>query len=264
MIQFDFNRFGKLARWTLTMDRRWFVKTVLSWLVVLTLMFLFFTRVVNYDNAIDGFQDYQSCAFMAIFMFFGIFVVGGAQMFQSMKSRDDDQRLLLLPASNLEKFLMRYSLWILLLPCLLGAFVVADLVQWLVNTLTGHEHTMLVMQYMSMSSMGLHWMPGVPRTLGVSIVLTIVWLHSFYTLGATFFRSHKYNWILTSIVLIVGGIVMAVPGANDYLALHIDEHTAIALLWVWNGAYVLLILLNFWLSYRLFCRTQLIGRFVNL
>jgi hypothetical protein len=27
---------------------------------------------------------------------------------------------------------------------------------------------------------------------------------------------------------------------------------------------LLLVVLNFWLSYRLFCRTQVVGRFVNL
>ena len=41
MNNFSIDRFGKLVRWSLTMDRRWFVKNTLSWLVVFTLMFLF-------------------------------------------------------------------------------------------------------------------------------------------------------------------------------------------------------------------------------
>ena len=50
MSQFNFNRFGKLVRWSLTMDRRWFVKNTLSWLVVFTLMFLFFTCVARFND----------------------------------------------------------------------------------------------------------------------------------------------------------------------------------------------------------------------
>jgi hypothetical protein len=33
---------------------------------------------------------------------------------------------------------------------------------------------------------------------------------------------------------------------------------------VMNGVYVVWVALNFWLSYRLFCRRQVIGRFVNV
>ena len=31
-----------------------------------------------------------------------------------------------------------------------------------------------------------------------------------------------------------------------------------------NTIYVLMVVLNFWLSYRLFCRQQVIGKFVNV
>ena len=50
MLQFNFNRFRKLVRWSLTMDRRWFVKNTLSWLVVFTLIFLFFTCVAKFND----------------------------------------------------------------------------------------------------------------------------------------------------------------------------------------------------------------------
>lgn len=264
MIQFDLNRFGRLARWSLTMDKRYYVKSTLSWTVMLTLLFLFFTCVVNFDNHYDGLQAYQSCTMMVVVMLLVIVVLGGAFMFQNMKDKHDDQRLLMLPVSNLEKFLMRYSTWLLLLPCLLVSFVAADMVQWLVNTLLGHEYTMLVMQYISNATFGIHWASDIPRALRFSIVLTFFWLHSSYLLGATFFRSHKYNWILTSAVLIVGGILLGMLFPNDYLANRIDESTAISLLNVGNGAYLLLTVFNFWLSYRLFCRTQLVGRFINI
>ena len=43
MIRFNFNRFVKLARWTLTIDRKYHVKSFFQNLVILTLVFVFFT-----------------------------------------------------------------------------------------------------------------------------------------------------------------------------------------------------------------------------
>ena len=265
MIQFNLNRFANLAKWSLAMDRRWLVKAMLSWMVVFSLTFLFFTCVAVVHKDYESMEiSYTPCALMSVFSAIAVFVLGGSFMFQNFKTKHDDQRYLMLPASNLEKFLMRYSIWLLSLPCFLLAFVVGDVVQWVVNTLLAHKGTMLVMQYLANATYEVNWNSDIPRALGVSIALTFVWLHSVYVVGATFFRSHKFNWVLTSIVLIAGGIFGGTLWPNDYFALHIDEHTAIYLLYLWNGIYVLLIALNFWLSYRFFCRQQVIGKFVNV
>ena len=260
MSQFNFNRFGKLVRWSLTMDRRWFVKNTLSWLVVFTLMFLFFTCVARFNDQPASLPAYGACTSMVLFTTVAILVLGPTMMFNSMRGKHDDQRLLMLPASNLEKYLMRYSYWLLLLPSFVGSFVVADLLQYLVNWLLGHEGRMLVMQYMG--SPQLH-IGAVPRPLGICIVLTFVWLHSCYAVGATFFRSHKYAWILTTIALIVLLVIQSSffsysdyqEMKNDVTTMDYDVMDFISLAWA---------VLNFWLSYRIFCRTKNIGRFVNI
>ena len=210
MIQFNVSRFRKLVRWSLTMDRRWFVKNTLSWLVVFTLVFLFFTCVAKFNNQSASLQSYQACASMVMCTIIAILVLGPTMMFNSMRGKHDDQRLLVLPASNLEKYLMRYSYWVLLLPCFVGSFVIADLLQYLVNWLSEHEGRMLVIQYMMSLDFNIVFPPSnvVPRSLIACIILTFVWLHSCYAVGATFFRSHKYSWILTSVTLIVLGIIL--------------------------------------------------------
>ena len=261
MLQFNFYRFRKLARWSLTIDSRWFVKNTLSWLVVFTLMFLFFTCVARFNDQPASLPAYGACTSMVLFTTVAILVLGPTMMFNSMRGKHDDQRLLMLPASNLEKYLMRYSYWLLLLPSFAGSFVVADLLQYLVNWLLGHESRMLVMQYMG--SPQLH-IGDVPRPLGICIVLTFVWLHSCYAVGATFFRSHKYSWILTSATLIVLGVILGALWPHDEIARSISSDTAINLVRLWDVIYIFLIALNFWLSYRFFCRQQVIGRFVNL
>ena len=245
MKYFNIDRFLKLARWSLTMDRRWFVKNTLAWAVVLTLVFLFFTCLMKMNGQVATLASYQACTFMVVCTTVALFVLGPTMMFNSMRGKHDDQRLLMLPASNLEKYLVRYSYWLLLFPCFFASFVVADLLQFLVNGMLGHEGRMLVMQYLANSVIDIHWQDDIPRPLGVDIEITIVWLHSFYAVGTTFFRSHKYSWILTSVALIVLGIILGS---------------------LWPKGYFLVIgiVFNFWLSYWLFCRQQVIGRFVNL
>ena len=261
MLQFNFNRFRKVVRWSLTMDRRWFVKNTLSWLVVFTLIFLFFTCVARFDGQPASLPAYGACASMVLFTTGAILVLGPTMMFNSMRGKHDDQQLLTLPASNLEKYLMRYSYWLLLLPSFVGSFVVADLLQYLVNWLLGHEGRMLVMQYMGSPQLNIG---AVPRPLGVCIVLTFVWLHSCYAVGATFFRSHKHSWILTSVALIAFGIILGSLWPHDEMSRSISSHTAINLVRVWDVIYIFLIALNFWLSYKFFCRQQVIGKYVNV
>ena len=59
---------------------------------------------------------------MVLFTTVAILVLGPTMMFNSMRGKHDDQQLLTLPASNLEKYLMRYSYWLLLLPSFVGSF----------------------------------------------------------------------------------------------------------------------------------------------
>lgn len=257
MIQFNMKRFKHLAYWTLETDRRWFIKTMQTWTITFTLIYLLFTCVIQPSN--NGAISYVDCTGITTCISVIFFVFGGAYMFQNFKTKHDDQRFLMLPASNLEKFLMRYSVWLLLLPCFLLAFVVADIVQWLINTLLAHDGTMLVMQDLANTVCNL------PRSsLDDGIALISVWLHSAYVVGATFFRSHKYNWVATSLVLIIGGILLVSLWPNDYFARILDEQTPLYLLYLGEVALVLLIGLNFWLSYKLFCRQQIVGKIVNI
>lgn len=254
MIQFNIQRFKSLWQWTWTREKRWFVKTTLTYMATFTLLFLFFTcMVVHYE---DGKISYFPCAATVMATVIAIFILGGSFMFATMKDKHDDQRYMMLPASNIEKYLMRYSIWILALPCYILSFVVADAVQFLLNTLLRHEGTMWVIQYLMNYTHHLSWM--FDETPSYLLILDVVWLHSVFVVGATFFRSHKYNWILTALVLTVGFIVLVTFLPTRY----IQVHTSPSLLK--GAAYILLIAFNFWLSFRLFCRQQVIGKFMNL
>ena len=132
----------------------------------------------------------------------------------------------------------------------------ADLTQYLVNVLLGNDYVMFVAQKVCNIFTA---EADLPTRLWVSIFVTGFWLHSWYTLGGTLFRSHKYAWILTTIALIVLLMIqMSIFTYSDYQEMKKEEYDVmdfISLVWA---------VLNFWLSYRIFCRTKNIGRFVNI
>ena len=268
MIPFNFNRFGKLARWSLTNDRSYYVRTFLQMVTVLTLVFLFFTLEGNGTTIHDekGYttDHYMPCFFVSLYVFIITVIIGPSLMFYSMKGKHDRQTLLMLPTSNLEKYLMRYSTWILLLPILLLAFFAADLIQYVVNWLVGRDYTTFVTTHFLFDERLVSWRTRLWNELsedgGFNHYFTGLWLHSVYALGATFFRSHKFNAIFTTIVLIM--FVMSLI----WLLNNFAESDSIVIGGQDKVGYIVCIgltVVNFWLSYRLFCRTQVIGKYVN-
>ena len=265
MIQFNFNRFGKLAKWSLTNDRSYYVRGFMQVLVVLTLIFMAFSTNF-FKFTIKGTSNpYLQCSTVTFLLFFITLIIGPSMMFQSMKGKHDRQTLLMLPASNFEKYLMRYSTWIILLPLYVLAFFGADLVQYLVNVIGGNEQVMFVTTKMisKLGDVG-QKVSTYPRSTMLFIYVLMFWLHSVYALGATFFRSHKYSAIFTTVAIIVIGMLhnILVPSLGHEMedgsvVFSASDKIFLVIYGIWA-------LVNFWLSYRLFCRNQVIGKFVNL
>jgi hypothetical protein len=224
-------------------------------LVMGTLMMTVFGVYMEKDLPHDG---YDTCAFVVIFSILASTIMGAGYMFLSMDGKHDRQTLLMLPASNLEKYVMRYATWILMLPLTVAAFLIADGVQYVVNVMLGHEWVQTVTGFIAEIDYNHLFGPNPRRTL-LALFMLLLWIHSMYAVGATLFRSLKHNWLLTSVVLIAGYLLL----------ICFVKWTTLNCFW-WNnhGMFNLLFLcltvLNFWLSYWLFCRQQVKGRFVNV
>jgi hypothetical protein len=159
---------------------------------------------------------------------------------------------------------MRYSTWMILLPLYIVAFLGADLVQYLVNVLRDGEHVMFVTTvFIDHVSALLARLPYASRNLLNGIITCVFLFHSFYALGGTFFRSHKYSWVMTTVSIIVLSMVILWLSPESSEGSVDKEYTMMELI-AWDALYGAWFLLNFWLSYRLFCRQQVIGKFVNL
>lgn len=261
MIQFNIHRFGKLAKWSLRNDRKYYIKSFLQVLVTMLVAFLFFTGVVKM-NGQQG--NYQACAGIVFIMFAIIVVCGPSFMFHSMEGKHDRQTLMLLPASNFEKYLMRYSNWIILLPLYVVAFFAADLVQYFFNWVLGHDYGQFVfsriVKILSDPNGLTSW--STPRFVP-SMIMLVIWLQSLYAVGATFIRSRKFNWIITTVVIIVLGMFLF-EHLKDTEVLQLKSDSEMLEYILSMSIYLVLAIFNYWLSYRFFCRTQIKAKLVNL
>jgi hypothetical protein len=159
---------------------------------------------------------------------------------------------------------MRYSTWIILLPLYVIAFFGADLIQYLVNVLGGNEYVQFVTtRLIDMTSDTMkHLWTTQRRFMMTDFLVAMLWLHSVYALGGTLFRSHKYAALLTTVAIIVYGLLHVwLFGMGDSYDEKNPSDTGDI---IWCVFYGIWTIVNFWLSYKLFCRTQVIGKFVNL
>ena len=257
MIQFNIHRVAQLARWSLTNDRRYYIKAFFQVLVVMLFTFLFFTYVTNTH------VNYQACAGVVFMMFAINVVMGPSFMFYSMEGKHDCQTLMLLPSSNFEKYLMRYATWILLLPLYLVAFFAADLMQYFFHWVLGHEYGQFVLSRVIKIISDINRLDNATPRFVVSIVALVIWLQSIYALGATFFRSRKFNWVLTTALVILLGMFLF-KHLGDAEVVQLRANAEILEYVISMSIYIVLAMFNYWLSYRLFCRMQAKAKWINL
>ena len=263
MIQFNLNRFGRLLKWTMQQDRAYYRKSFLQLLVVMLLMNIFFLFVANYGNdAQTAFhQSYKVIAGMMMFFVLAAVVLGPCSMFHSMSGKYDRQNLMLMPASNFEKYLVRYMSWILMLPIWIAAMLLADVLQYVMHIVMGYEYyTFIVAEVFRFFESASQHGNSMPQYLWTSLVVLAFWLHSVYALGATFFRSRKFSFVFSTFAWI--GVTMFIQWLFPNWTLT-EEHLADMYI-VGNLVNGVWAIVNFWLSYVIFCRTQAIGKFVNL
>lgn len=179
--------------------------------------------------------------------------------YSKIKERYQNRSLLMLPASNLEKYITHYAFVWLFFLSLSGGILIGDILQYAVHTMMGHEGAMLMTQDLVQGNL-------LERIIGnenTSLVLfswgTIaVWLHSVFALGATFFKSYKQGVNLTLLTLFVFGMLIFALFGMDIVPFWWNN------LGYFNAMFLLLTLVNFLLSYHLFCRQQITARFINI
>ncbi len=275
MNNFDIKRLGRLMQYTFVSDRSVFVKLITIWTVVFFLLFMLTLNAIKIR--MGGFAGtYEACLNNALgaanSVFIGFLMFEPCFIFSNLKRKQPRINFFMLPATNLEKYIARFLTVVFLwtLCCIIG-FVAADLLQWLVSFLIHPEATGLVMSQISdlniLSTFSIHnsSMSGdlSKYSLITFIVVLILLFHSFCLLGGTFFRRH--SWMLTVVLFIILNITLVATASNVLANINMQPLDPNVLFSILSAICVLFIMFNYWASYTIFRRMQIINnKWINL
>lgn len=271
---FQFSRLLMVMRWDVFTN----LKTYLNMTLGMTFALLPFLIMQLYQlskqdqlfpDAID--LSYWGMSQYILFISSIAMYMMATQIFMVMKTNGQREQFLMLPAGNLEKYISRFLFSTLgAAIAMLTAIVVADLVQLIFSflLLPGHH------QSVCLSTMALLWkiwttfIENIDSTgallLSLLIVTCGVLVHSFFILCGTLFRKHTI--VVTTILFIamtylVIYVIESVPGTITTCLNHGDNSWLFSLL----IAELLLGGFQYWLSYKVFTRMQVIcNKWINL
>ena len=269
MKNFDMNRFGRTLRWSALMTK----KEALTNLASMTFAFavLAVVQVMSSRNVPDivAEHNFQSFTSFALFVFLIICSIGGCWIFSNMKTKEQRITFKMLPATDLEKFVVR-ALYATVVWWLMAfmAFCLADLFRMLVSLVAGVSiKGSAVPLFFSMISANTDVNINTLNSGDVAFAAAIYtmanawafWAHSLYILGGTLFRRRQF--VLTTLAHSIIGLVFTpmlihFVDSSDSLAL---RDSLVAIVWTAAAVFAVWGLLDWWLSYRIFRRMQVIN-----
>lgn len=269
MKNFDMNRFGRTLKWSALMTK----KEALTNLASMTFAFavLAVVQVMSSRNVPDivAEHNFQSFTSFALFVFLIICSIGGCWIFSNMKTKEQRITFKMLPATDLEKFVVR-ALYATVVWWLMAfvAFCLADLFRMLVSLVAGVSiKGSAVPLFFSMIFANTNVSINSLNTNDVAFAAAIYtmanawvfWAHSLYILGGTLFRRRQF--VLTTLAHSIIGLVFTpmlihFVDSSDSLAL---RDSLVAIVWTAAAVFAVWGLLDWWLSYRIFRRMQVIN-----
>lgn len=260
-------RFYHLLRWTLARSKKsmWVIGASFTGF----LLFLMGMVVIGIKDVADYQHVVRQMTNLAIAIFILFLLISPSFLMANYRKRQGALAFLALPASSAEKYVVRFLLVTVFWGVALCAgFLCFDLIQYLIAHLTvGGQAQMGTFAYLLSGSDTTPIQAQGPFAATLAAWLLFFWFQSLYALGGTFFR--RFQWIVVSVILVTvfifvfswlsgGGIrsfMQWIMGNN----IHPEGFFTVV-----SVVLALLIMLNYWLSYRLFRRTQLIqNRWVN-
>ncbi len=275
MKNFDINRFGSVLKWNALMTKKEILTNTASMtfaFVVLAVVQVMSSRNESDMVVADNFNSFTS---FALFVFLIICSIGGCWIFNNMKTKEQRITFKMLPATDLEKFVAR-ALYATIVWWLMGfiAFCLADLFRMLVSLIAGIDIVKsAIPDFLNMLFGGNDHNISIFGETDMTYVLPLTfaanawafWVHSLYILGGALFRRRQF--VLTTLAHCIIGLAFT-PIIVDFVD-SLDKATAeqmfCTVMWTAGSVFTLLFLLNWWLSYKIFRRMQVINnKWLNL
>lgn len=269
MKNFDMNRFGRTLRWSALMTK----KEALTNLASMTFAFavLAVVQVMSSRNVPDivAEHNFQSFTSFALFVFLIICSIGGCWIFSNMKTKEQRITFKMLPATDLEKFVAR-ALYATIVWWLMAfvAFCLADLFRMLVSliagvSITGSAVPLFLSMIFANTDVNINTLNSGDVAFAAAIYTMAnawaFWAHSLYILGGTLFRRRQF--VLTTLAHSIIGLVFTpilINFVDTSYAVALRE-TIISMVWVAAVVFIVWGLVDWWLSYRIFRRMQVIN-----
>ncbi len=275
MKNFDINRFGSVLKWNALMTKKEILTNTASMtfaFVVLAVVQVMSSRNESDMVVADNFNSFTS---FALFVFLIICSIGGCWIFNNMKTKEQRITFKMLPATDLEKFVAR-ALYATIVWWLMAfvAFCLADLFRMLISLIAGIDIVKsAVPDFLNMLFGGNDHNISIFGETDMTYVLPLTfaanawafWVHSLYILGGALFRRRQF--VLTTLAHCIIGLAFT-PIIVDFVD-SLDKATAeqmfCTVMWTAGSVFTLLFLLNWWLSYKIFRRMQVINnKWLNL
>ena len=271
---FQFSRFLMVMRWDVFTNLKSYLNMMLG--MTFALLPFFIMQLYQLSKQYQLFPDTIDLSYWGmsqyVLMISSIAMyMMATQIFMVMKTTGQREQFLMLPASNLEKYICRFLFSTLgAAVAMITAIVVSDLVQLIFSfvLLPGHH------QSVCLSIMALLWkiwttfIESIDSAGALMLSLLImtcgVLVHSFFILCGTLFRKHTIvvsGILFIVMIYLVIYVIESVPGTITTCLMHGDNSWIFCLL----IAELLLAGFQYWLSYKVFTRMQVIcNRWINL
>ena len=205
---------------------------------------------------------------LSMVAFVGYYYLGASMILSTMKDKQNRSNFLLLPATNLEKFAERWLMCvpIIILMCLVG-ILGADLLRIIITPLIGFNSLPLLFTFICKAFSQTEIFSDAYNFFSFSLALCVLFVnHALFLLGGSVFRRHPF--ISTCAAMLVFVILLAIAG--NFMAMfdlhfsldHDLSYSTLSII-VW-GVNISVTSLLYWLSYRIFTRTQVIqNKWIN-
>jgi hypothetical protein len=206
--------------------------------------------------------------FFVIYVIIGV-AVSVCNLFVELDKKPRRQAFLMLPATNLEKFLAATVFATVSGFVMMHlSFIVGDTLRVAFRAVFYGDswNSFVVSEFVKMMTfdgIGVHHTLGY-RLMGlVFLVCGLTWVHSFYTLGGTLFR--KYAFVISSIALVVGVTLLAWFSKNHEIRLFVTNYEKGVIVkeqigtvtYMLTAFFAVFSVVNYWASFRVFKGFQL-------
>lgn len=284
---FDKTRFVKLLKWEMMTERKDYMRFAIG--IALTLTFLFCATIISrYFDDVNGYPEDTLIMFkkdtvmilsnLAWTVYLFTIFLGASFVFKNVATKQQRIAFFSLPASNLEKFLVRLFHVMIGYPlCFLVALAFADIMQLFLSfiLLKGPDYSVVVKSVTALFTpiysdlngeiiKGCLLFPHGFTLVGImeslSYLTFFAFNYAFWIFCGTLFRRNAWLLTLASQVVIGFVVIMIIrvfpfPSVGNLP----NESSALALAYLFIAIAWVVIALMYWGSYRLFSRMQVIN-----